>query len=284
MKVSYYPGCSLHGTAWEFDSSLKSVCAVLGIEPEEVEDWNCCGASSAHSFNEKLSILLPARNLAIAEKAGYKELLVPCAACYNRCKNTHKFYEQDDSLKETVPYNCTLSIKHVNEFFAHKDVLETVKQHVKKPLNGLKVVPYYGCLTVRHPKVIMHPNPEDPTEMDEILEVLGAGQITWSYKTDCCGGSLMMTRADIVRKLSGDLFDAAAEAGAEAIVTDCPLCQANLDTREDEIAKERDTDYNLPVFYITELMGIAVGCTDSDRWWGKHMVDPRPLLRARNLI
>jgi heterodisulfide reductase subunit B len=117
--------------------------------------------------------------------------------------------------------------------------------------------------------------------MDRILEVLGAEQMPWSYKTDCCGGSLMMARTDIVRKLTGDLFAAALDAGAEALVTDCPLCQGNLDMREHEVAQEKGTTYYLPVFYITELIGIAIGATGAETWWKKHLVDPRKLLREK---
>jgi heterodisulfide reductase subunit B len=255
----------------------------LGIELQEIEDWNCCGASSAHSTNKALSLLLPARNLAIAEKSGNNDLLVPCAACYNRSKVAHKFYEENDSLTRTVAYSGNITIMHVNEFFAQEELLERLKKHVVQPLNKLKLVPYYGCLTVRHPKVIENPDPEDPKELDTILDVLGAEPMPWSYKTDCCGGSLMMARTDIVRKLTGDLFEAALDAGAEAIVTDCPLCQSNLDTREDEVGREKGMNYNLPIFYITELLGLTLGCNDAAQWWRGHLIDPRTILRAKGL-
>ncbi len=274
MKISYYPGCSLHGTALEYDASLRSVCRLLGIELVEIEDWNCCGASSAHCVNEELSVLLPARNLALAEGLGRSELLVPCSACYNRLKFAHSCFTQDRSWIEKVSYQGGLEILHLHEFFARPDLLELIKSKVKYSLEALKIIPYYGCLAVRNPKVVNHPNPENPTEMEAILEVLGSTPLRWSYKVDCCGGNLSLTRPDIAQKLSGDLFDAALEAGGESIVTDCPLCQANLDTRQREISRERETDYNLPVFYITELMGIALGCNDSPTWWEKHLVDP----------
>lgn len=264
--------------------SLRSICSALGIDLQELPDWNCCGASSAHATNETLSILLPARILSIAEKTANRDLLVPCASCYSRLKVAHKRYQEDYSFQESVPYDGTIAIKHVNEFLAQPDVLSRIKERVSKPLQSLNLVPYYGCLTVRHPKVIKNPRPEDPQEMDRILEVLGAQQMPWSYKTDCCGGSLMMARTDIVRKLSGDLFEAALDAGAEAVVTDCPLCQANLDMRQHEVAQEKGTAYYLPVFYITELIGVAIGCNGADTWWKKHLVDPRKLLKEKGLM
>lgn len=284
MQVSYYPGCALHGTAQDFDLSLRSICQALDIELSELADWNCCGASSAHATSDTLAILLPARNLAIAEQSACRELLVPCAACYNRLKVAHHRYGEDASFKKEVPYNGTVAIKHVNEFFAQREVLSRIKTQVKKTLQELCVVPYYGCLTVRHPKVINNPCPEDPREMDEILEVLGATLMPWSYKTECCGGSLMMARPDIVRKLTGDLFAAAHDAGAEAIVTDCPLCQGNLDMRQHETAPVNGTPYYLPVFYITELIGMAIGAQGTETWWKKHLVDPRPLLKEKGLL
>ncbi len=283
MQVSYYPGCALHGTAQEFDQSLRSSCQILGIELTELADWNCCGASSAHATSDALAILLPARNLAIAEQSAAQELLVPCAACYNRLKVAHHRYQESAAFKDEVPYQGTVAIKHVNEFFAQHEVLSRIKTRVIKRLQELAVVPYYGCLTVRHPKVINNPRPEDPCEMDVILETLGAVVKPWSYKTECCGGSLMMARTDIVRKLTGDLFAAALDAGAEAIVTDCPLCQGNLDMRQQEGASARTGGYYLPVFYITELIGLAIGARGAETWWKKHLVDPRRLLAEKGL-
>ncbi len=283
MQVSYYPGCALHGTAQDFDLSLRSICQTVGIELVELPDWNCCGASSAHALSDALSILLPARNLAIAEQSASRELLVPCAACYNRLKVAHRRYGEEAAFKEEVPYNGTVVIKHVNEFFAQHEVLSRIKARLKKTVQELNVVPYYGCLTVRHPKVINNPRPEDPREMDVILEALGARLMPWSYKTECCGGSLMMARTDIVRKLTGDLFAAALDAGADAIVTDCPLCQGNLDMRQHEVAQAGGVSFYLPVFYITEIIGLAIGAPGAETWWKKHLVDPRTLLKEKNL-
>ena len=282
MKIAYYPGCALHGTAWEYDQSIRKSCEALGVELQELKDWNCCGASSAHILNEKLSYLLPARNLAIAETDGL-DLLVPCAACYNRLKAAQKKAKEENSYQKELPLKGNTRIVHINEFFCEQEMVQRIRGQVKKALTGLHPVTYYGCLTARHPRVTGMVHYEDPRGMDCVLEALGTEARPWSYKTDCCGGNLMMTRVDIVKRLSGTLFAEALEAGADCIVTDCPLCQANLDTREKEIAREAGKEYDLPVFYISELIGLALGL-DAAKWWKRHIVDPRRLLAEKGLM
>jgi len=212
---------------------------------------------------------------------GNPDLLVPCSACYNRLKYVERLYEQEDKfLQERFPYSRKIKIWHINDFFAQDELLKRLKNKVVLPLKDLKVVPYYGCLNVRHPRVVGCSNYEDPQEMDKILQTLGTQPLNWSYKTDCCGGSLLLTRVDIVRTLVKKLIEKAIEAGAEAIVTDCPLCQANLDTQQKQI----DTLPKIvPVFYITELMGLALGVSGVDSWWGKHLVNPQPVLAAMSI-
>ena len=155
---------------------------------------------------------------------------------------------------------------------------------MSRPLAGLKGVAYYGCLSQRPPKVTDADQPENPVSMDRLLETIGMEVCPWSYKTDCCGASLTLTRLDVIHKLSGDLFEAAQEAGAECLVTDCPMCQSNLDTREGEIEVLRGKRFDLPVFYVTELIALAFGDRRTSRWWKKHFVDPAPLLRRKGLL
>ena len=283
MEVSYYPGCSLHGMAAEYDQSIRAVCRTLDVTLTELDDWNCCGASSAHLLDEVLSIRLAARNMAIAERAE-RDLLVPCAACFQRLKYADKELKKDSARWIGEEYDGKADIHHVNDFFARPDWVKTVKEKVTKPLTGLAGVAYYGCLTQRPPKITDSLSPEDPASMDNLMRAIGMDVVPWSYKTDCCGGSLAVARTDLVRKLSGDLFEAAREAGAECLVTDCPLCQSNLDTREAEIEAERGTTYGLPVFYVTELMALALGAEDAPSWWKKHFVDPTPLLGGKGLL
>ncbi len=283
MKVSYYPGCSLHGTAREYEESTRAVCKMLGIELQELSDWNCCGASSAHSTNEPLAIALSARNLAMAEEMG-SDLVVPCAACFQRFKVAEKHVKEGAVPVIATPYQGKVPIKHLLDFLCEEEVLTLIKQKVKTPLKGLKTVCYYGCLTVRPPRITDALNCEDPQAMDELMALLGADNRPWSYKTDCCGGGLMLSRTDIVVRLSGKLLQMAEEAGADCIVTACPLCQANLDTRQAEVSKTLGKNTHIPIFYFTELLGLALGSGEAGQWVKRHIVEPRTLLKDHNLL
>jgi len=279
-EVSYYPGCSLHGTAREYDDSIRGVSKLLDIQLHELDDWTCCGASSAHCTDEELAIGLAARNLAIAEKSN-RPLLVPCVACYSRFKAVEK--EVKEHAKK-LPYQGMISIRYGLDLFCDEAILEEVKKKRSKPLSGLKVACYYGCLTVRPPKVTGIREYENPQHMDRLMKCLGADPVPWSYKTDCCGASLVMTRTDIVRKLSERLLSMALEADADCLVTGCPMCQANLDTRQEELEKETGKKYHLPILYFTELMGLALGHRDAKKWLNRHITDPVRMLNRKGLL
>jgi len=283
MKASYYPGCSLHGTALEYEESTQAVCKLLGIELQELADWNCCGASSAHSTDEALAIALPARNLAMAEKIGL-DLVVPCAACFQRFKVAEKHIREEKKPAVSTPYQGKVPIKHLLDFICEEEILKIIKEKMKKSLAGLKTVCYYGCLTVRPPRVTDAIDFEDPKTMDDLMALLGAKSYPWSYKTDCCGGSLMLSRTDIVIRLTGKLLQMAEEAGANCVVTACPLCQANLDTRQAEISKTLGKEFHLPIFCFTELLGLALGSEEVGAWSKRHIVDPSDVLVAHNLL
>lgn len=284
MKVSYFPGCSLHGTAREYDESARAVARILGVELQELDGWNCCGAASAHSTSDSLSVAIAGRNLELAERAGM-DLVVPCAACYQRLKAAEKRLAREPAAEEvSVSYQGNVRIKHLISFFSEGVDAKAIKAKVKRPLHGLKPVCYYGCLTVRPPKVTDAPNWEDPQAMDLLLILMGADVKNWSYKTDCCGGDLSFMRRDLTRKLVRKLFDMAEEAGADCIVTGCPLCQSNLDTYQKDIAQEAGKQYHVPIFYFTELMGLALGDTGAKKWFGRHLTDPTALLQQRGLV
>jgi heterodisulfide reductase subunit B2 len=280
MKVSYYPGCSLHGTALEYDESTQAICRILGVELNELPDWNCCGASSAHATNKALARDLMTRNMAIAEKQG-KDLVIPCAACYSRFKASEK--EGAKASSGPSPRR-NIRILHLLEFVMTSGLAEKIKALQRKSLSGLKAVCYYGCLLVRPPEITDAKHHENPEEMDQLLEMLGAEPLSWSYKTDCCGGSLMLSSTDIVQPLTRKILDKAIEAGAEAIVVACPLCQANLDTRQVQMSGPSGEKYEIPVFYFTELIGLCLGYEDPAKWLKKHFIDPRKLLAAKGII
>ena len=276
MELSYYPGCGLEGTSAEYDQSIRAICEALDIEITELPDWNCCGASSAHVTSDQLAIELAARNLQIANEIG-KNVLVPCAACFSRLKIAQKeILAEPDRLG--IKLNPDIEIIHLGHLLAMPEVLGLIEKRVKSPLRGIKAIPYYGCLTMRPPKMLDAENYEHPTIMDDVLSAIGADVRKWSYKTDCCGGSLTMSRIDLVYKLTNDLYIAAVEAGGNCIVTDCPMCQTNLDTRQEEVNRAFNADYNMPVFFISEILGYALGTGNHKRWWKRHFVDPKPVL------
>jgi heterodisulfide reductase subunit B len=282
LKVSYYPGCSLHGTAKEYDQSVRAVSRALGIELKEVDDWSCCGATSAHSTNFKLSIALPARNLVAAEKNAL-DVMVPCAACFNRFKTAEHHLKADKQLKGEVEeiiggkYHGGIAIRNPIDIIFKDIGLDALEGKVIKPLKGLKPVSYYGCLLLRPPEICEFDDYENPVILDKILGTLGADARLWSYKTDCCGGSLTISRTDIVAKMVNKIMTMAREAGANCVVTACPVCMANLDMRAGD-------NVRLPVFYFTELIALALGLQGPDTWFKLHNVDPRPLMKSLTLI
>lgn len=281
-SFSYYPGCSLHSTALEYNDSVQAVFAEFDVGLHELEDWNCCGASSAHTLNRALSLALPARNLAIAQRAG-RDVIMPCAACFNRHKAAeHALINragQARQIEEAVGfhYDGTVAVRPLLEVIASHIGLERVAAKVTRPLTGLRAVGYYGCLLVRPPEVTGFESPENPQLMDRLLEALGAQPQPWSYATECCGGGLSLTRPEIAARLVNRLAGRAREAGAQAIVTSCPLCQVNLEMRQD------GDGARLPVFYFTELIGLAFNLPRSPAWWSKHLIAPETLLRSLNL-
>lgn len=275
MQVSYYPGCSLEGTAADYAASIHAVAPLLGVELLELEDWNCCGASAAHSLNHELAVALPGRNLTLARARGL-DMVVPCALCFNRLKAAEK--------ETAEPAARQVKIWDLLDFLTQETFLAQVSRRLAKPLTGLKAVAYYGCLSARPPQITDKPDWENPTAMDRLLEALGAEAIDWSYKTDCCGAGLAVARPDIIDTLVGRLYERALSAGAECFVVSCQMCQANLDLTQSRISEKAGKRYYLPVFYFTELLGLALGHPEAAGWLKRHLVDPRPLLTAKGLM
>ncbi len=287
MKVAYYPGCSLSGSARELDTSIKAISSPLGLELVEVPDWNCCGASSAHSTGHFLSFALPARNVIKAEGAGCEEFTAPCPACYVRSFLAQKQLNDDQTMKQHLEEALdqkfgpsTIKIKNVIEIFMDR----VTSLHVKKALNGLKVVNYYGCALVKPPETFgFFDDPENPQSMDKIMDLLGAESIQWPYKTECCSASLCFTNQDATWKACRDILQVAEDSGAHAVVAACTLCQNNLDMRQTQVNKKYGTKFNLPVIYFTQLIGLAMGIPGHKLGLDKHFVDPKPLLKSLNL-
>ena len=284
MKYAYYPGCSLHSTAKEYDRSLRAVCEKVGIELEEVKNWICCGSTPAHATSKLLSLALPLKNLAEIEKSGFREVIVPCAACFSRFKIALHEIDTEPRLAAEVEgiiehkFRDGVKVYHPLDILSNSAELSTLTELVKNDLSGLKVVCYYGCLLTRPPKVTGFDVCEYPQSMDKILQAVGVSTLDWSYKTDCCGASFALTRTEIVLKLSRDILEGAKSVGADAIAVACPMCHVNLDTRQEEIEQKYQVTYHLPIFYFTQLMGLAFDIPAEKLLLKRHLVDSEDLL------
>jgi heterodisulfide reductase subunit B len=283
--VAYYPGCSLHSTATEFDVSARAVAEALDLALIEPKGWTCCGSSAAHRVDPEAAKRLPLENLELVEQEGFSEVTMPCAACFNRHKTA-----QLEARKDQQGTGAAVSASgdggqpavHVSTF------IETITRHVgpqvvagkvKRPLAGLRAVCYYGCLLTRPPQATEAEHPENPTDMDGLMAAVGIEVLDWSYKTACCGAAQSLTRPDIVLKLSGNLIEQAKAAGADVVAVACPLCHLNLDARQFQMGLAEP----VPVLYFTQLMALALGMPDKAALH-KNLVDPRPLLRQKGFL
>lgn len=276
-SVSYFPGCSGHGTGAEYDRSARKVCNALGIDLVEIEDWNCCGATSAHALDDELAVALGARNLGLAEETGIDRFVTPCAACFSRLKHSQVHLEEHGTPLGLPEVEGRTDVLHLLELLAASDPLGRLEELRSTGLEKLELVTYYGCLITRPPEITGAKDPENPTTMDRILEQMGATVKPWPYKTRCCGTSLAMTRSDLVEELCTDLAQMASRAGAEAIVTACPLCFVNLDTRQ-------QTERKIPIFYFTELMALFMDLEGAKKTLKMHQVSPVALLESKGVV
>ncbi|MFC1525110.1 CoB--CoM heterodisulfide reductase iron-sulfur subunit B family protein [Planctomycetota bacterium] len=287
MKYGYYPGCSLHSTGAEYDVSFKAVCEKLDIQLEEVPNWLCCGTSPAHSTSHLLSLALPIKNLALAEGAGLKDMVVPCAACFSRFKIALHETEDNEKLSEEIkeiisgPFKRKVNVLHPLEIFAQMDP-KALKEKATQDLSHLKVVCYYGCLLTRPAKAMQFDICEYPMTMDKVLDAMKIPVLDWSYKTDCCGGSFALSETDAVLTLTHKILENAKAVGANAIAVACPLCHANLDTRQTEIEAKYETQYGIPILYFTQLMGLALGVESQQLGLNKHLVSTEAVLNKQD--
>ncbi|MDJ0623838.1 MAG: heterodisulfide reductase-related iron-sulfur binding cluster [Desulfocapsaceae bacterium] len=269
MKLSYYPGCSLQGTALDYDKSVREVCAALDIDLLEIPDWNCCGASSAHMTNHEIGNRLPMRNLLLNLDHRH-DILVPCAACYQRLRAADIALREDPEFWDVEAYSPDFRILHISTFLAEPEIIARIQEKIIRNLDDLPIACYYGCLSLRPPKVTGARNFEMPTTLETIVEALGAAPVRWAHRTECCSGSLTMARPDIARKLVGDINTAARRGGAKAFVTDCPMCQANLESRQ----LDNNPDDSLPAFFATELIVAAMNGVYPQKQKKLHLVRP----------
>jgi len=276
MRIGLYPGCSLTGSSREYNESVVAIAKGLGIELVEIPDWNCCGATAAHNLNKDLSLALPTRILAIAEREKLESVVVPCAACYSRLTVTQHELHANPILKNKISeliemkYNGTTKVLNVIQMIQQYGT-DKIKEKITKPFN-YKVACYYGCLLVRPPKVLQFDRPEDPQSMDEIMRMLGAEAIDWNYKSECCGAAMSVAKVEIVGRLSGNIVEDATSRGADFIIVACPMCHSNLDMRRPNIEKFIGKSLPIPVLYLSQAIGMAIGCSDKDLGIERHFV------------
>lgn len=283
MSYTFFPGCSMEGTAHDYQKSTAAVSQALGLELPELPGWICCGSTSAHQSDHLLSIALPAKSLAAAEG---QPVAVGCAACYSRLKAANYEIAKDPVLRKTVAevvgrdYDGKTEVRHLLEILSRDIGMRRIAEAVKQPLAGLKVATYYGCLLSRPPEVTQFDDPENPTLMDQVMEAAGATVVEWPHKTECCGAGYSITDVAIVKKLTREILVMAKAAGADCMVTACPMCQMNLDLRQRDTEKASGERFDLPVFYFTQLLGLAFGLSRKELGLRSLVVSPDRVLAA----
>lgn len=287
MKYAYYPGCSLSSTGIEYGMSTLAVAPKLGLELNEIPDWNCCGASSAHCTDHLLSLALPARTLAQAEGMEM-DIAVPCAGCFNRLRGAEaaiKDPRQKAKLEEVLGVSLSGKVKSYSllDIIVNQVGVDQIKDKVQKPLTGLKIASYYGCMLVRPKNITGFDDTENPQSMDKLMSALGGAALNWPYKVECCGGNLAIPRTDLMIKMSYDIINIAKQSGADCIVTACPLCQVNLEMRQSEMEKQYKTRLQFPIFYFTEMIGLALGIEAGALGMNKHFISPAPFFKQWEL-
>lgn len=289
-KYLFYPGCSMQRNARSYQDSLNAIEDDIQIELEEIKDWNCCGATEFSSVHRIASHALVGRNLALASQQvdGTRTVAASCSACYLNLAKTEsymrKYPDWNAQVNEALSAGGlnykpgTLEVRHLLDIVYNDVGLEAIKQRVVKPLTGLRIAPYYGCMIVRPDPDNRFDNTEYPMEMDKLLKALGAEVIDYPLKTHCCGGHMTQISETVAFDLIRRLIAAADQYRADVMVTLCPMCQLNLDVYQDDMNKHFGTNYHLPILYFTQLMGLAFGHSAEELGIGKEFVDPRPSL------
>jgi heterodisulfide reductase subunit B2 len=277
VEIGYYPGCALHGSSNDYEASVRACLAALNVGLRELDDWICCGATAAHSLNHKLAIALPARNLAIAERDGFQEVLAPCPMCSMELAKARDAVTRDAKLREEIsaivesPVTGAAAVVNLIHVF-EKIGVDELKAKLKQPLKDIQAACYYGCLLTRPPRVVRFDDAEQPRSMEKILEALGAKTVDWGFRTECCGAGMTMANEDIVLDLSHKILTNAKAHGANCLVVACPMCHVNLDMKQADIERTHGVKHDLPVYYLSDLAGRALGIADKELGVDRHFV------------
>jgi len=289
LRLGYYPGCSQSGTAAEYDISTRACCKALGVELVDVPDWTCCGSTPAHTVDHTLAGALAARNLLQAEGTGLSRVTTPCPSCLAALKTAdahlaHETYRARVEQLLGCPGPGPMQSESVLQVLYEEVTPKAIAAKVTKPLTGLRLVAYYGCLLNRPPGLMAFDDPENPVAMDEILKACGAEVLEFPFKTECCGAAFGMPRLDVMQRLSARILGMAQDLGADAIVVACPLCQMNLDLRRGQVnsfaTQQGGQDIQMPVPYFTQLLGLALGLPEAELGLNKLVLPLGPALAA----
>jgi heterodisulfide reductase subunit B2 len=291
MQLAYYPGCSLKQSSHLYDVQTRRVCQALGAELKEIEDWNCCGATSASKVDDFLALAMPARNIGIAETAGFDRMVIPCSACYSRTRVAQAAMAEDPQLAERINDGLAQKAAGAVEILSILELLDQQLQHWQKtatlPLGfkGLTPVCYYGCMLTRFPRpVSVADSVENPRKMEGLLVRLGLDSLDWNHKTSCCGASAAVNDSPTAFELMARIMEDALARGANCLVTACPMCQMNLDAYQDGFCHRFGIQPRLPVFFITELVGLALGIDAAELQLERHFVDTAGLIKEMDPV
>lgn len=291
MKAyAYYPGCSLEKNAHSYHQSLIAVARRLNLHFDEVEDWNCCGATEYIALAVLPAYALVARNLALAapDNGAHAQLVAPCSACFLNLRKADEYLQRRPDMAQKVNVALaegglhydpgSVKVRHLLEVMVRDVGFDAVANQVTRPLTGLRVAPYYGCLIVRPGFDDAFDDPEYPTTMDRLLDVIGASVVDYPVKAHCCGGHMTQIGEEIALELLRRLLKSASDEGADVIATLCPMCQLNLDAYQDAVNRHFGTDYHIPILYFTQLMALAFGLLPEAAGIGQEFVEARPAL------
>jgi len=286
--IGYYPGCSLSSSAIEYGKSVKNIAGALDLELIEPRDWTCCGSSAAHATDPKAANVLPMSTVATIEQMGLDTVTSPCSACYSRLKHAEQSVTNKEKVRREVSnelgyeYKGSVQVQHLMDIIVDRVGLDEVRKRVTNPLKGLKLACYYGCLITRPSRVTGAENPEYPQKMDRLVKTLGAKTVDWSRKTECCGGSLAKNKTEATVNMMRRIMDDAKACGAEAIVTMCPICHLNLDSRQSGMGYSEAEE--IPIFQATQLMSLAFGQGADKAALGNNLTDPKSYLKQKGLL
>lgn len=278
MDFGYYPGCALHGSSFDYEKSVRACMAKLDVRLQELDDWICCGATAAHNLNKKLGTALPARNLALAERDGLANVFAPCPMCSMELIKVAGELRASAPLRremsEIVEQDVSGSTEIVNIIQVFQRIgIDTLVEKAVKKLDGYKPACYYGCLLTRPPKELRFDDFEHPGSMEEILRALGADPVDdWNYKTECCGAGLTLADDSVITNLCHKILDNAVLHGADCMVVACPMCHMNLDLKQAAVEKRYGVKYDMPVYYLSDLVGLALGIPAKELCLDKHFV------------